>query len=329
MSSRVLVATLLAAALAHASPPDTPELDAERDQLLEKIARGVDYDTSVRRFAALVKQRDAVVATSAEARAREDKQRTDEHAEYERRRAIREAYHKTNDYEVSWRCTLSPDPARPIASREGRFKPDWGQVVRKESIRFPPKNALDEGEPATLYEVKGVARSHVFRGDTFDPWRKPFNANVGDLVLVCDGGEDLDRRLPPAWGDRRVTAGFAVRLAEPPHIVNKTRWNPIHVTGSAFFWMIHDVQWKYPPGSFLLSNIEIDKDLGGGRYEIEADHNRGMSYLIEVPKSVKHQDLLVPGHSVWAILGEPRFDKTLKKLVLTVQDLEARYIVDR
>jgi hypothetical protein len=315
--------------VAHASTPETPELDAERDQLLDKIARGVDYDASVKRFAALVKQRDPVVATSAEAKAREEKQRADERAEQDKRRAWRDAYHKTNDYEVGWRCTLSPDPAHPVPSTEGRFRPDWGKVVRKETIKFPPKNALDDGEPATLYEVKGVARSYVFRGDTFDAWRKPFEANVGDLVLVCNGGEDLDRRLPPAWGTQLVKSGFAVRLAEPPHIARKSKWNPIHVTGAAFFWMIHDVKWKYPEGAFLLSNIEIDKDLGGGRYEIDADRHRNMSWILEVPPSTKNKELLVPGHSVWVILGEPRFDKALKKLVLTVQDLEARYIIDR
>ena len=36
---------------------------------------------------------------------------------------------------------------RAAAARtEGRFKADWGRVTRKLAYRFPPKNALDEGE---------------------------------------------------------------------------------------------------------------------------------------------------------------------------------------
>jgi hypothetical protein len=326
---RAALVLLFLVGVAGATEDPTSELNEERDALIDKIARGVDYAGSVKRYSELVKQRDSVVATSAAAKQKEKATRDAERADADARRAWRDGYHKTNDYEVSWRCTLSPDPAHRIPSKEGRFQPDWGRVVRKQTIRFPPKNALDEGEPATLYEVKGVAKSYVFRGDTFDAWRKPFDAKVGDLVLVCDGGEDLDRRLPPEWGERLVKSGFAVRLGEPPHIVKKTRWNPIHVTGSAFFWMIHDVAWKYPEGSFLLSNIEVDKDLGNGQYEIEADRNRGMSWILEVPPSVKGRELLQPGHSVWVILGPYRFDKTLKKLILVAQDIEARYIVDK
>jgi hypothetical protein len=326
---KFLLILLLTSSTAFAVEDPTESLNAERDALIEKIASGKDFDASVKRFAALVQERDKVVATSQQAKELEKKARDTERAERDQRRAWQDAYKKTNDYEVSWRCTLSPDPAHRIPSREGRFQPDWGKVIRKQTIHFPPKNALEDGEPATLYEVKGVARSYVFRGDTFDPFRKPFDANVGDLVLVCDGGEDLDHRLPPEWGTKMVKSGFAVRLAELPHIVKKTRWNPIHVTGAAFFWLIHDAEWKYPPGSFLLSNIEIDKDLGGGRWEIEADRHRNMSWILELPPNVKGRELLVPGHSVWAILGEPKFDKTLKKLILTAEDLEARYIIDR
>jgi hypothetical protein len=329
MDKGLFIALLLVAGTAGAVEDPTPELNAERDALLDKIARGEDWEKSVKRYAELVKQRDGVIATSAAAKAKDDAQKATERADAQTRRDWRDAYHKTNDYEVSWRCTLSPDPAHPIPSKEGRFKPDWGKVIRKQTIKFAPKNALDEGEPATMYEVKGIAKNYIFRGDSFDAWRKPFNASVGDLVLVCDGGEDLDHRLPPEWGNRMVKSGFAVRLAEAPHIVKKAKWNPIHVTGSAFFWIIHDVAWKYPEGSYLLSNIEIDKDLGGGRYEIEADRNRGMSWILEVPPTVKGKELLVPGHSVWAVLGDYRFDKSLKKLILVAHDLEARYIVDK
>ena len=325
MARAVAVAALLSVALpAFAVEDPTPELSAERDQLLDKIAHGVDYEASVKRFAALVKQRDAVVATSFAARAAKDKEREAERAILDAKRKWQDEYHKTADYQVSWRCTLSPDPAHPIPSTEGRFRPDWGRVVRKEATRLQPKNALDDGEPVTLMEVRGQARAYQFRADRFGPNREAFDAKVGDLVLICDGGEDLARGVPPGWGPRLLTSGFAVHLTEPPLITKKARFAPIHITGSAFFWAIKDVRWKYPPGSFVLSNLEIGQPLGPGHWDIPAD--RELSWVLEVPPTVKHQDLLVPGHQVWLILGNPRFDKSLKKLVLEAQDIEARYI---
>jgi len=322
-----LLPIFLLAGLARAERPEpTPELVAERDQLIDKITRGVDYEASVQRFGERVKKRDAVIATSAAAQEKERADRQKLRDEADARRKIRDEYKKTADYEVSWRCTLSPDPAHPLPSREGRFRPDWGRVTRKEAIKLAPKNALDEGEPATMYEVAGVARKYVFRGERFDPWRKPFEAKVGDLVLVCNGGEDLARGLPPQWGERWLTSGFAVKIAEPPLIVKKARWNPIHITESAIFWAIKDVKWKFGD-SFILLNLEPDKDLGNGRWEVKSDQN--LSWILEVPPALKHRELLQPGRAVWAILGHQRFDIGLKKLVLTAEDLEAHYVVER
>ena len=214
-----------------------------------------------------------------------------------------------------------------MPSTEGRYRPDWGKVVRREQLRLAPKNELDEGEPATLYEVAGLAGTYQFRGEKFGAFRQPFDAKVGELVLVCHGSDGTQHGLPASWGPRLVTSGFAVRLLEPPLIVKKAKWNPIHVTGTVFFWAIKDVRWKFPPGSFLLTNLEVAKELGGGRWEVTAE--RDFSWVLEVPPSVKNQSLLQPGHAVWVILGTPRFDKSLKKLVLVAEDLEARYIFDK
>ena len=323
--SRRLLAPVLAIALlgalggARAEAPQTQALDAERDRLLERIVRGVDYDASVKRFAELVAQRDQLVATSQRAR-------DEERATQQARREWLEAYRKTADYEVGWRCTLSPDPAHPLPSQEARFRPDWGKVVRKQQVRLAPKNALDEGELVTLYEVAGVAKRYVFRGDRFDPWNKPFDADVGDLALVCDGGEDVDRALPPAWGERVVRSGFAVRLLRPPLIVDKARFSPIHITGAAFFWAIKKVEWRWA-GQNVLANLEVGRPLGDDRWEIPSENRE--SWVLEVPKGLANRDALVPGHHVWVILGAHRFDTTLRKLVLVARDLEPTYVFER
>lgn len=302
---------------------------SERDELLGKIVSGTDYDASVKRWKELMVEHDKLTSASTRARELQLADSANRAAELQARLKLRDEYHKTADYDVSWRCTFSPDPSHPLPSNEGRFRPDWGKVVRREQLRRPPKNELDEGEPVTMFEVKGIAKSYQFAGEHFNygSHREPFDAAVGDLVLVCDGGENQRRDVPAGWGPTVVTSGFAVRLAEPPLIAKKSKWAPIHVTSAFFFWAIHDVRWKPAPDQFVLSNIEVLRDLGGGRYEIDAI--QGLSWILEVPPSVKIKEPLVPGRSVWAILGNHRFDKGLKKLVLVAEDLEPHYIKEK
>jgi hypothetical protein len=326
------------AAVARASTPvDDPALVAERDALIEKIARGESLDASVKRFAVLVHDRDKVIATSNAAKQAEEKTRAAEHE-------WKETYQKTADYDVGWRCTLSVDPQHPVPSDEGRFRGDWGRVVKKEAVKLTPKNDLDEGEPATLYEVAGQARHYFLRGEKFGPGdHRSFEAGVGDLAVVCDGddghhdntertgwrgsSDDPATRVPPYWRGRLQRHGFAARIAHAPKIAEKGRWNPIHITSTKYFWAIHDVKWKYPPEAFVLSNLTLGKDFGGGRWDIPVEQN--LSFVIEVPPSSRNRDTLVTGHNAWLILGHPRFDKTLKKLVLVVEDIEPHYIVEK
>ena len=314
------VALLAALVALPAAADETPALDAERDELVAKIARGVEYEASVRRLRALIAERDQRVATSQQAR-------DAERARTEAQRAWQDGYRKTGDHEVGWRCTLSPDPAHPLPSTESRFRPDWGKVVRKARVRLAPKNELDEGEPATLYEVAGVARTYQLRGDRFDPFRQPLAAEVGDLVLVCHGGEDTVRGLPAGWGPRLVTGGFALPIARPPLIVDKARWQPIHVTDSVFFWAIHDVRWKWPDGH-VLSDLTIGRALppAGDVARFDMPTSNGLSWVLEVPRGLRNREHLVPGRNAWIILGNHRFDRALKKLVLVAEDVEPTYI---
>jgi hypothetical protein len=318
----ILFRLSLAAAAARAErPPETPDLDAERDQLIDKLSRAVEVEASTRRFKALLEERDRRVATSAAAVQKERDARAAE-------KAYRDAYRATADHEVSGRCVLAADPAHPPPNDASGLHADWGKVVRKEGVRLVPKNALDEGEPLTLYEVAGVRKSYFLLGERFGARRDaPFTAERGDLVLVCAGGSAHNKRLPEPWSQMEVHEyGYATRLAAPPLISKKKKWDPIHITENRFFWAIKDVKWKYPPDGFVLSHLEILEGLGGGRWRIAALN--GLDWVMEVPPALAHQELLVPGHAVWAILGQARFDVTLRKLVLVAEDLEDRYIVE-
>ena len=334
--SLAVCAALLTGAPAWAKAPHgdedpTPELNEEREGLIAKILRGEDVPASVRRFGELVSRRDAVVATSESARKRERDLR-------EARAAYREAYRKTADYEMGWRCRFSASPNGPEASNSSDWLADWGRVVRKQTVRFAPKNALDEGTIGTMYEVDGVHAQHYIHGEIFGANVGPFSAEVGDLVLVCDGGWDAwkehDRKLfpsryplykglPPPW-DRVLQNGFALKIAEPPLFAQKGQWNPIHVTGNLFFWAIHDVKWKLPEDRYVLYDLEVARDLGQGRFEI--DEGQGLSWILEVPEGLERRELLVPGRTAWVIMGQPRFDPVLKKLVLRAADVEGHYL---
>jgi hypothetical protein len=215
-----------------------------------------------------------------------------------------------------------------VPSDEGRFRGDWGRVVQKTPVRLPPKNDLDEGEVATMVEVAGRARRYLLRAEKAGIDGKPLTAEKGDLVLVCDGGASADRALPPPFAGERVQrSGFAVRVAAPPKIAEKARWNPRHITGSRFYWAIREVKWKYPPEEFVLSHVEIAADLGEGRFSVET--NNDLSWVLEVPPSLPRRQLIAPGRALWVIMGRPRFDRGLKKLVLVAEDVEERYVTDR
>ena len=90
----------------RAQPPrgTPPEIAAERDALIDKIARGQDYEKSIARFIALQRElfaeRDA--AKLAEQKEQEQKKRGLEELQ---------ALQKTLDYQVAQHCPLRVDPA--------------------------------------------------------------------------------------------------------------------------------------------------------------------------------------------------------------------------
>jgi hypothetical protein len=337
-TSSLLAVVALGGSARATQAVDDPAIVQERDALIDKIARGDDVEASVKRFLALVKERDRVVATSRAAKEAEEKARLSE-------REARSSYEKTADHDAGWRCTFSVDPKHPVPSDEGRFRGDWGRIVKKEKVTLTPKNALDDGEPATLYEVAGQARHYFIRGDKFGPGFPPraIEAEVGDLMLVCDGDggqhdntepygwrgspDDPSMRVPPYWHGKLQRHGFAARIASPPKIAQKGKWNPIHITSARYFWAIHDVKWKYPEGTFVLSDLTVGQDLGGGHWDIPVENK--LSFVVEVPPGLPRREIMQSGHNAWMILGHPRFDRTLHKLVLVAEDLESRYVIEK
>src|SRR5579871_2486842 len=292
---RALAVLVVVAGVARADDGRSP-LDGKRDELIDKIARGADGEASVKAFAALLAEHDKYVPPEeAQRRAATEN------------RAWRQAYEKTADAFVGDICRLPVDPAHPNYSQDDMLLADWGRVTRKENVRRAPKNALDEGEPLTLYEVKGARAVYRFRGDRAAIPHRAFDAAVGDLVLFCQSVEHDtpdDAGLPDAWrGVLRF--GRAMKIKGPPKSISKQKWDPIHVKDNVFFWTIRDVKWKLPPERFIMARVDIARDTGDGGFDIAA--GGAGAWRLEVPPSLKGRELLVPGRSAWIIAGHPRF----------------------
>lgn len=319
-----LVLVLPGEVSARGGPPTTPELDAEREKLLAKIIRGEALEESISAYKALVEKRDPLVPTSARAQ-RAMREKLD--AKY----AWHAEWRKTADSEVAWRCRLGVDPANipqnPGSSGVPDWEGDWGVITKKERLRRAPKNDLDEGELLTVYEMKGKRRTYRFPAERFGVLnQRTFEGEKGDLILLCDGGTDTERDLPEPWQQQFQRSGFAVKLKSPPRITKKARWNPLQITANALFWAVKNVKWRFGEGKYVLCVIDIAEDLGNGRYLVDVEVADGVQILVDVPANVAKRELMVPGQKVWAILGNARFDKTVRKLVLTAEDLEDRYM---
>jgi hypothetical protein len=311
----------------------TPELVAERDRLLDRIVRGQDGEGAARAFRALLDKREVKVQAPIMENAAREKAAAEA-------RARREADAKTLDYEVGWRCRLSADPAHPPLTNDDMFMADWGKVVRKERLTIPGKNALADDETVTMYEVRGARRVYKIDGDHPGAHDPKLEAAVGDWVLVCENVEPASRdpfdsdtigpRLPASWQPRERTGAWH-RIARPPRIAQKRKWNPIHTTANKFFWAIRDAQWPFPDGAYVATRADVVADLGGGRFEIDAQQrgDEKTTWVLEVPPSVRGRALLAPGKVAWVVAGHARFDKSLKKLVLTCEDVEERYIDEK
>lgn len=298
---------------------------AERDQLVERIAQGIDVEQSVRRFkelfAARQAQRDA------------DKRAADARAEQQREIA-RDSL--TLDYRVAHQCVLSADPAAPPPGVIwDLFRADYGKVVRKEAVELPARSAFQQPRTVHVYQIEGRQHRYVVSSDsprTFD--HQPLQASVGDLLLVCRAGMSTHGSGSPFPADLReniVSSGFVARLKSPPRLADKDllRLNPVHLLGESRVRMaIERTEWPLPPEQPVLTRLRVERDLGSGRYELLVEPQRGqreaLTLLLDVPASVPRRKLIEPGRILWFIVRSPRFDAELKKLVLRAEDVEDR-----
>lgn len=293
----------------------------ERDSLIGKMARGEDYEASLKRFVELWRKREELRAGEVA----EEKRAQEAH-----KRQLEDA--KTVDGIVGAHCGLYRDPKNPprhYASSD--MIGDWGRVVRKEQVRLPPKNAFDDGEQITLYRIEAKRATYTVssQGPSYLLGR-PLTAQVGDLVLLCvlsRHSEGSGSKFPPDFRENILSQGFAVRIKEPPRIAQKTQ-DPVHLLGE---WRlraaIERVEWTLPPETPVLNRVFVQETLppanGLQRFSIVAERH---TYVLEVPSQVKGRELLKPGEHAWVIMGQARFDRELRKLVLVAQDIDARYV---
>jgi hypothetical protein len=322
---RALVAAAIVVSGAQVAARPQSELPAEdlaeRDALIGKLARGEDYEASLKRFSELWRKREALRAgeVAEEKRLQEAHKRQQEDA-------------RSVDGIVGAHCGLYRDPKNPAHhGGGGDLIGDWGRVVRKEAVRLPPKNAFDDGEQITLYRIEAQRATYTVssQGPTYLLGR-PLSAQVGDLVLLCvmaRHSEGSGSKFPPDFRDNILSQGFAVRIKEPPRITQKTQ-NPAHLLGE---WRlraaIERVEWTLPPETPVLNRVFVQEALppqnGLARFAIAAERH---SYVLEVPSQVKGREHLKPGEHAWVIMGQARFDRELRKLVLVAQDVEPRYV---
>jgi hypothetical protein len=328
-------------------------IEAERDELIGRIARGEATAESVARFARLYREHTQGLA-------HEKAQADDARAADDARRARREAYRGSADSEMADHCGLSVDPRKPVISPTDR-RSDWGRVIAKRAVTLRAKNPFAGGadETVTYYTIAGLAQTYLVRGEPRDGWSgRALQADKGDLVLVC--WSDPPTYKPPAWetlaqfrawvqeriddarqADRargipeeivareRIDA-WTMKIAAPPRIAEKTRWNPVHIGDWQLYPAITDATWPKLPSPYVLLALQIDSAAADGRWLVKVEdpflRDPSHEFLVEVPPGTPRAALLAPNAHVWAILGHPRFDPALRRLVLVAEDLDSSYL---
>lgn len=302
-------------------PSDTPEVRVERDLLIERIAKGDDYEISVRRFKELWDARQA----------QRDALKRDADAAKELQKKI-SADTLTLDYRVSIQCVMSADPATPPKGVIWEiYRGDFGRITRKESIQLPPRNEFLPPETVYIYQLEGRQNRYTFSSKemhTFD--RQTVDFAVGDTVLLCRAGMSTHGSggyYPEGWRENVVSTGFAARLTKPPRLAEKKSLNPVHLLGTSRVRMaIERTHWPVPPDQPVLTRMLVERDLGNGRFELRVEQSRHdrppLTLYLDVPAALPRRKLIEAGRILWFIVSTPRFDPQLQKLVLRAEDVE-------
>lgn len=334
MSSRASILRaalfLLVTATAHASGPSTAEIDAdlrgERDELIAKLTRGEDYEQSLERFIAL-RQKWQQRVQEVEGLAQQEKDQ----------RAQLRGETKELDHVVGDKCELAADPLKPPTRAHAFMHADWGTVIEKQPAVIPARKPFDDDEKITLYKVKGLLKTYTISSKGPALWYdKPLVAAVGDLVLICMvsvHSEGSGSQLPPNFRENILSQGFAVPIKEPPLIAKKKDRNPVHFPGkdNGFVAAIHSGEWRLPPEQRIVSRVLVKKDLGqvGKMRRFAMFASEREEFVLEVPATLRNVELLQPFRFNWVIMGNHRFDRELKRLVLVAEDIEPRYVTPK
>lgn len=289
----------------------------ERNVLLQKIFRGEDVAASLRLYKQLYDRRRQIL----------DEAKQASQAKQSRQKELEE-YQKTSlDYESFDFCRFSAPVPR------GHRSTDWGKVVRQTAAAIDAQGGmlLDDAAVA-IFEVEGQDGRHFVALKDPETWSKKKGRvppKVGDLALFCNWDERTRKDLLPPWNTVKlsVTNTFG-RITEPPRIVRKSAWNPIHISQQDLRDAIMYKKWNAPPGRHVLALVQVEKVLEDGRLAMVSHYWRD-PFVLDVPPSLPRKELLQPGEYVWVIMGSPRFDKELDKLVLTAADVELRYLIER
>lgn len=330
---RHLLALFLPWLVAAAPEPvdEAKAIVAERDQLIEKIVRGDDFEKSVARFGELKKRFESLSAAKQLSAARDAASSTKAREKWN-------LYLRSLDYRVGDQCAMSVDPKnRRKAHGYELFRAEYGKIIAKKIVKIPAKTGFDEDESVETYQVGAQTGALSFGAKemrTHDG--KPFSGSVGDWVFLCFASvssHGSGSYLPPEFRDKVVGSGFASRIKSPPKIASKAKWNPLHLVGLSTLRSVAQTgRWPIEENVPILSHLIVEKDLGNGRFEIRLDQASTMgrpsqqTFLLDVPSGLRYRDTLGPGEAFWAIMSNPVIDKQLRKLILTAEDLEPFYV---
>jgi hypothetical protein len=328
LTSAVCIPRLASAGRERLAEVDV-EFRAERDRLIVALSKGQETEASLTRFAAILKERRERRAAVLGVEAEELKEKQERTA---RDKLIAEQQQGL-DSVVGERCGLSVDPKKPPHGA-AFMRADWGKVVVKQAGQLKARKIFDKPDEVTLYKIQGQRQSYVFWSAGPTLWyTKPFEGQVGDLVLICSvsvQSEGSGSRFPVEFREQIITQGFVTKIKEPPLITKKARYNPLHSLdeGSDIRVAISQGEWRLPEGLPLLARVMVKEDLGSvgtnHRY-LMASGSKG-EFLLDVPPSLAHRELLKPYRYSWIIMGGARPELERKTWLLVAQDIESSYV---